>query len=198
MDFQQVVRRRRMVRAYRPERRVPPEARDRLLRNALRAPSAGFSQGAAYVVLEDDADRERFWAATSGSRPADGWLARMRQAPLLITCWCSEQAYRERYAERDKAAAGSFSAPFWYVDGGMGVLLILQTAVDEGLGACFFGVPPDRVAAVRTALGVPPGWQPVGVVSVGHPDPGRDPRSPSVGRGRRPAHEVIHMGQWGS
>lgn len=198
MDFQQVLARRRMVRAYQPARSVPPEVRERLLRNALRGPSAGFAQGAAYVVLESAADRERFWAATAGERPANDWLARMRQAPLLITCWCSEQTYRERYAEDDKSDADPFSAPYWYVDGGMGVLLILQTAVDEGLGAAFFGVPPGRVDAVRGLPGVPEGWQPVGVVSVGYPDPERDRRSPSLRRGRRPRGEVVHMGQWGS
>ena len=198
MDFQRIVQRRRMVRAYEPDRVVPAAVRDRLLRNALRAPSAGFSQGAAYVVLESPAERDRFWTATAGSRPPNDWLDRISQAPLLITCWCNESAYRERYAEGDKAPADPFSAPYWYVDGGMGALLILQTAVDEGLGACFFGVPPDRVEAVRTALGVPDGWQPVGVISVGFADRSRDRRSPSLRRGRRPEHEVIHMGQWGS
>lgn len=197
MDFQRVVDRRRMVRAYLPGTPVPAAVRDRLLRNALRAPSAGFAQGAAYVVLEDDADRDRFWAASAGARPANDWLERMREAPLLITCWCNEQIYRERYAERDKADAVPFSAPYWYVDGGMGALLILQTAGDEGLGACLFGVPPERVEAVRAALGVPASWLPVGVVSIGYPDPERDRRSPSLGRGRRPRDEVIHMGQWG-
>lgn len=198
MDFQRVVERRRMIRAYQPGRPVPPEVRDRLLQNARRAPSAGFAQGAAYVVLESAADRDRFWAAAAGARRANDWLLRMREAPLLITCWCSEPIYRERYAEADKSEADPFSAPYWYVDGGMGALLILQTAVDEQLGACFFGVPPARVETVRAALGVPADWSPVGVVAVGHPAPERDRRSPSLRRGRRPHAEVVHMGQWGS
>ena len=198
MDFEQVVRRRRMVRAYDPDRPVPARVRERLLRNAQRAPSAGFAQGAAYVVLESAADRDRFWAASAGARPANDWLARMREAPLLITCWCSEGRYRERYAEADKSLADPFSAPYWYVDGGMAALLMLQTATDEGLGACFFGIPPSRVDAVRAELGVPPHWLALGVISVGYRDESRDPRSTSAARGRRPADEVVHMGQGGS
>ena len=60
-----------MVRNYDPDRPVPPEVVDRLLDHAVRAPSAGFSQGWGFLVLEEPADRERFWAATTpgGRRP---------------------------------------------------------------------------------------------------------------------------------
>jgi nitroreductase len=46
MEFQDVVRGRRMVRNF-EDRPVPPEAVERILANALRGPSAGFSQGTA-------------------------------------------------------------------------------------------------------------------------------------------------------
>ncbi|MCW2535565.1 MAG: Nitroreductase, partial [Modestobacter sp.] len=52
MEFRDVVRARRMVRDYDPDRPVPAEVRDRLLEHAIRAPSAGFSQGWAVLVLE--------------------------------------------------------------------------------------------------------------------------------------------------
>ena len=45
--------------------------------------------------------------------------------------------------------------PYWHIDTGMAALLILQTAVDEGLGACFFGIPPERIDAFREEFGVP-------------------------------------------
>lgn len=198
MDFRHVVRARRMVRAFQPDRPVSPASLQRILDNAQRAPSAGFSQGAAYVVLRQEQERQRFWTVTAGTRPANDWLARMRQAPVLVVCWSSERRYRERYAENDKAHADPFDVPYWYVDAGMGILLILQTAVDEGLGACLFGIPAQRVPALRAQLGVPEDWLPIGVVALGHPDPSRDRRSPSLRRGRRDPAEVIHMGQWGS
>ena len=52
----------------------------------------------------------------------------------------------------------------------MASLLVLQTCVDEGLGACFFGVPGEKVAALRAAFGVPEGYRPVGCLSIGYPD----------------------------
>lgn len=187
-----------MVRAFQPGRAVSASSRDRVLANAQRGPSAGFSQGSAYVVLETDGDRARFWAATSGVRGENDWLVRMRQAPMLVLCWCNEALYLERYAERDKPDADPFSAPYWYVDAGMGVLLMLQTAVDEGLGACLFGIPPQRLDAVRSEFGVPADWLPVGVVALGYADPSRDRRSPSLRRGRRDVTEVVHKGHWGA
>jgi nitroreductase len=70
MELDKVVRRRRMVRNYDPDRPVPAEVVDRLLDYAIHAPSAGFSQGWAFLVLEDEADRARFW--TPGSPGCGG------------------------------------------------------------------------------------------------------------------------------
>ena len=85
--------------------------------------------------------------------------------------------------------------PYWDVDAGMAALLILLTAVDEGLGACFFGIPPERIAAFRAAFGVPEDFRPVGCVSVGYAG-AEDRRSPSLRRGRRGIEEVVHRGRW--
>jgi nitroreductase len=60
MEFRDVVRRRRMVRSYEPGRPVPPEVIDRIVRNGLRAPSAGFSQGWGFLVLDNPADISQF------------------------------------------------------------------------------------------------------------------------------------------
>ena len=81
----------------------------------------------------------------------------MRRAPLLIVPMSDKQAYLDRYAEPDKGWTDRDEArwpvPYWDVDAGMASLLVLLTAVDEGLGACFFGVPADKVAGLRAAFG---------------------------------------------
>jgi nitroreductase len=199
MEFGEVVRRRRMVLDYDPARPVPPEVVERLLDHAIRAPSAGFSQGWAFLVLSEDADRERFWSVTTSADAPDGWLTRMRRAPLLVVVLSNKDAYLDRYAEPDKGWADRDEArwpvPYWDVDAGMAALLMLLTAVDEGLGACFFGVPAERVEGLRAAFGVPASHRPVGVVSVGYPG-GEDRRSPSLRRGRRGLDEVVHRGRW--
>jgi nitroreductase len=78
----------------------------------------------------------------------------------------------------------------------MAALLILLTAADEGLGACFFGVPPEDRLAVLDAFGAPADRRIVGVISLGYP--AADRRSPSLGRGRRPLAEVAHDGRFGA
>jgi hypothetical protein len=75
----------------------------------------------------------------------------------------------------------------------MAALLILQTAVDEGLGACFFGIPPERVGAFREAFGVPADHTRSGASTGGHRAAGGATGSPAR-RGRRAG--VVHRGRW--
>ena len=104
MDFQDVVRRRRMVRNYDPDRPVDPATVERILANATHAPSAGFSQGWGFLVLRRPEDRARFWRATTEGEP-DSWLDALQNAPVLIVCCSDRDAYLDRYAEPDKGWA---------------------------------------------------------------------------------------------
>lgn len=199
MEFQDVVRRRRMVRNYADEP-LPDGAVDRMLANAVRAPSAGFSQGWAFLVLEDAEDRARFWAAVFPADERGGFAyPGLFRAPAIIVPLSHKAAYLDRYAEADKGwtdrSEAHWPVPYWHIDTGMAALLVLQTAVDLGLGALFFGIFPSRLARFRAAFGVPDPYTPVGAITVGHPAP--DTPSPSLRRGRRPASDVIHRGSWG-
>ena len=200
MELTDAIRRRRMVRAYDPDRPVPPQVVRRLLDHATRAPSAGFTQGWDFVVLRERGARQAFWDATcEPDVDPDSWLRGLMTAPLLVVCLAHKEAYLDRYAAPDKGWADRDEArwpvPYWDVDTGMAALLMLLTAVDADLGGCFFGVPPERHDALRTALAIPAGRTPVGVVSIGHP--AADRRSPSLRRGRRPLGEVAHEGRFG-
>src|SRR6476620_12234702 len=172
MEFQDVVRRRRMIREY-ADTPVDPAFVDRALANAVRAPSAGFSQGWAFLVLDQQTDVDRFWEVTTtpGELP-DSWLAGMQTAPVVVIPCSSKAAYLRRYAEPDKGWTDEDEArwpvPFWHIDTGMAALLILQTVTDAGLGACYFGIPPERVAAVRDAFAIPETFDPIGAITIGH------------------------------
>jgi nitroreductase len=196
MEFADVVAARRMVRTYQTGRSVPRDVLGRALRHAVRAPSAGFSQGWDFLVLTEPADRERFWTlAADPAVPPDRWLAGMRTAPVLVLCLADPGRYRRRYAEPDKQRADQdWPVPYWDVDTGMAALLVLLTAVDEGLGGCFFGLPAARWAAVLDGFAVPGDRRVTGVISLGYPAPDR--RSPSLRRGRRPLAEVVHEGRF--
>jgi nitroreductase len=198
MEFDEVVRRRRMVRSYDPDRPVPPEVVDKLIRHALRAPSAGFSQGWGFLVLREPADRELFWSTTATGDLPDGWLARMSSAPLIIVALSNKSVYLERYAQADKGWTDRDEArwpvPYWDIDTGFAALLIHLTAVDQGLGSCFIGLPVESIPAFKSAFGVPEEFAPIGALTVGYRAP--DKRSPSLRRGHRPVDEVVHHGRW--
>ena len=71
-----------------------------ILRAALRAPSAGFTQGVSLLVLDSATERETFWQVAAETDTT--WSRRMRTAPVLVLVWTSEEAYLDRYAEPDK------------------------------------------------------------------------------------------------
>lgn len=202
MDFQDIVNGRRMVRSY-SEEPVGSEAVDRMLRNAVRAPNAGFTQGWAFLVLDTAVDVARFWSSTTPSDRSAGessWLSGMRSAPVVIVPLSSEAAYRERYSRPDKGWSGAeeprWGVPYWHVDAGMASLLVLQTAVDEGLGACFFGIPRERLGAFRLEFGVPEEFTPVGAMTIGHPDRSAAAGGSPTRRARKDLAAIVHRGGW--
>lgn len=190
-----------MVRTYQPGHPVERTTIDELISLGLRAPSAGNTQGWRFLVLDDPTACSRFWsAATDPDEPADDWLRRMSSAPALIVVFASKAAYLDRYAEPDKGWTdrdeSRWPVPYWYVDAGMASMIILLAAEEAGLGACFFGVPPTYWPALRGAFDVPDTWDPVGVISLGHP--AADRRSPSLQRGRKPWADVVGYGSFPS
>lgn len=217
MEFAEVVRRRRMTRAYTPDP-VDPAVIERALDHATRAPSAGHSQGWAFIVLDTPETVRGFWAAQTdaagGGGTPDRWLAGMMTAPVVIVPCSRRAAYLDRYAEPDKTRAGltdhdesRWAMPYWHLDTAMASLLLLQSVTDSGLGACFFGLVPDRVDAVREQLGLcgpgdeegPEAPYPIGAITVGHPAPrGEGARGSASRRRRTPWDEVAHRGRWGA
>jgi nitroreductase len=198
MDFDEVLRRRRMVRSYDPDRPVPAELVDKIVKHALRAPSAGFSQGWGFLVLTEPADRERYWSSLAEPGEPDSWLVRLSAAPLVIVALSNKSVYLDRYAQPDKGWADRDEAhwpvPYWDIDTGFAALLMHLTAVNEGLGSCFIGLPVPTIPAFRAAFGVPEEYTPIGALTVGYR--AADKRSPSLRRGHRPVDDVVHYGRW--
>ncbi len=199
MEFSEVVRRRRMVRSYTDDP-VDPAVVERVLRNALHAPSAGFSQGWGFLLLDTPDDVERFWHCTTEAEDLpDTWLQGMHRAPVVIVALSCKQVYLDRYAAADKGWTDKdenrWPVPYWDIDTGMAVLLMLQTVTDEGLGACFFGVPRETWPEFRAEFGGPEEYTPIGAITIGHRAP--DTPSPSLKRGRKLADQVVHRSSWG-
>jgi nitroreductase len=196
MRFAEVIRRRRMVRGFTAEP-VPWETVQRLVRAAQRAPSAGYTQGISFIAVTDPAGRREVaalageaWYTRSGHRPF------ISEAPVQLVVCADEAAYRARYREPDKRKADGrerdWPVPWWYVDAGAALMLLLLAAVDAGLHAAFVGVRDP--SALADVLGVPAGVIPIGVALVGHGAP--DKRTRSLRRGRRPLAQVLHRESW--
>ena len=199
MEFEELLKRRRMVRHYAPEP-VAERRLDRILQAARRGPSAGFTQGQSFVVVTDPARRAEI--AGIAREPAyvkrgfDPWLS---SAPVHVVICVSEQAYHERYREPDKLSGGAerpWPVPYWFVDGGCALMLMLLAAADEGLGAGFLDLDAEGYGALKRLLGIPEEVQPIGLVTIGVPAPDR--RSGSLARGHKPEAEVVHRERWSS
>jgi len=225
-EFADVVRRRRMTRAF-DRRPVPAELLAQLVDLASRAPSAGKTQGWHLIVLEGR-ETARFWDITLPPmrRGAFRWQ-RLLDAPVIAIPLADPRAYTDRYSEADKQATGlgasvdAWPAPYWTIDASMSVMTMLLAAEAVGLGALFFGVFKGE-RQLRRVLGIPSAMQVLGAIAIGWPvvneqtgeiarggiDSSGTDDTPSAGSsaptgpGRSAAHrrrtpeEIIHRGGW--
>jgi nitroreductase len=182
------------------DRPVGREPLERALALATHAPSAGNTQGWAFVVLEGE-QTATFW-----DYQADGsWLAHpshpgLLNAPIIVLPMASRASYVARYSEHDKAPNGvrrvnAWAVPYWLVDTAFATMLFLLGLKQEGLGALFFSLRKPAGPLLEW-LDVPAGWEPLGAVALGWPSPDDRP-STSAYRGRKPITEVVHRGAWG-
>ena len=199
MEFDKVVRARRMVRNFRNEP-VARDVVDDLLELATYAPSAGNTWGSHFVVLEGP-QTARYWDLTlaPGRREDFPWPG-LLHAPVLVLPCADSSAYVERYGEPDKRSSGLgessdvWGVPYWQIDTAMATMTLLHAAVDRGLGALFFGIF-DHERAVCEALAIPSSVRPIGTVALGWPARAQR-RSRSAQRGRPPLDHVVHRGRW--
>jgi nitroreductase len=183
-----------MVRKFTDEP-VSDESIQRIMRNAVRGPSAGFSQGQGFLVLRGEslkrlAEMFEWWGGEDA-----------KTAPVVVIPFSAKDVYLDRYAQADKGwtdrAEDHWPVPYWDIDTGMAALLILQTAVDEGLGAVFFGTDKETWPQLRAAFGVPDIYVPIGMIAIGHPaeegiSEGASPRT----RKRKAFDEMVHWDRW--
>ena len=142
-----------MVRHYGSEP-VPREVVERIVSTVRRAPSAGYSQGQRLLVVTSEEGRAGIarilgaagWTAPDSREP---WL---ESAPVHVLVCTREADYHERYRMPDKLDDGEeidWPVPYWFVDAGAALMLLLLAAIDEGLAAGVSGVPREGRGASR-------------------------------------------------
>ncbi len=173
------------------------EVVNKILSLAQHAPSAGFSQGSAYIVLTNPDLRKKVGIIQGEQDSArTGFHKWVSETPVSIVACVSERIYHDRYREPDKLRKDGteieWPTPYRFFDIGCGCMIILLAAIDSGLAAGFSGV--FDIKGMRELLSIPEHFHPVGVMSIGYPD--KDVKSPSLKRGRRAFNQVVHYEHW--
>jgi nitroreductase len=194
-----------MVRNFRADP-VDDDVLDRVLDAGRRGPTAGFSQGYDFLVLRDESSRAQFWDLSfpPAGRERYPWPG-LFEAPVVVVPVAHLEAYLARYRKPDKQHTGlgdsaeRWPVPYWLTDTAMAVENMLLAAVDEGLGALFFGLFGEGGSGVDEAellrsFGIPEDRKPLGALAIGHPGDVRP--SQSVSRGRREREAVLHYERW--
>lgn len=202
MEFRELLPHRRMVRHYGPE----PVSADRVRRivsTVRRAPSGGYSQGQRLLVVTEDAGRAevaRILGDAESATPDDRepWI---ESAPVHVFVCTREDDYHDRYRMPDKLQEGEeieWPVPFWFVDAGAALMLLLLAAIDEGLAAGVSGVPLAAAAELRSSFGIPDDVHVVALVTIGAPapDPGWSAVTSRRSQPRRSLDEVVRWERW--
>ena len=194
IELQDILQRRRMVRAYEPDP-VPRDAVARIVGTVRRAPSAGFSQGQRLLVVTEAATR-RAIGELLGERE---WVS---QAPVLVVVGVREEDYHERYRKPDKLVDGreiEWPVPYWHFDAGTAAMLILLAAIDEGYAAGLFGVFAEATAPFKELLNIPEDVTVACCITIGKPaeDSHWDAVTSRLTQARRSVEDLVHWERWG-
>ena len=201
MSFYDLLKQRRMVRHYTGER-VTRETLERIAATVRRAPSGGFSQGQRLLVVDDPELLAKI-AALGDDEPLEGVEPWFETAAAQVFVMTREGDYHERYQRDDKLQEGEeieWPVPFWHVDAGAAMMLILVAAIEEGLAAAVYGIFGDDEQKLRALLRIPEDITLVAGISLGHPlpDPGWSSKTSRATQRRRAVDELVHWNTWTS
>jgi nitroreductase len=198
VELREILARRRMHRAFLPEP-IPEEQIERVVSVIRHAPSGGFSQGSSLVVVTDAGTRSEIARAFGDEHYTYEGRNFLADAPVHLVISANESLYHARYNEPDKLAATggvevTWPVPYWFVDAGALMMLVLAAAIDEGLASAFVG-HPDQKRIFAELLGVPEEVVPIGLAAIGKAGPAADVGSRLRSR-RRPTAALIHRERW--
>jgi nitroreductase len=201
-SFYDLLKKRRMVRHYSGEP-VPRETLERIVATVRRAPSAGFSQGQRILVVDDPELLARIAALGGDEMQLEGVEPWFETAAAQIFVMTRESDYHERYQRDDKLQDGEeieWPVPFWHVDAGAAMMLILVAGIEEGLAAAVYGIFGEDEQKLRDLLGIPTEFTLVAGVSLGYPlpDPGWSSKTSRATQRRRAVDELVRWNHWNS
>jgi nitroreductase len=198
VELRDILAHRRMHRAFLPDP-IPEDQIERIANVIRRAPSGGFSQGGSIVVVTDESKRREIAHAFGDEHYSPHGRNYIADAPVLMVISANESLYHARYNEADKLAATggvevTWPVPYWFVDAGALMMLVLLAAIDEGLASAFIG-HPEQKRIFDELLGLPDEVVPIGLALIGKHGEAPPPGSRMKER-RRPKDELVHRDRW--
>jgi nitroreductase len=130
MDFDEVIKKRKMIREYQQDRQIPTDIINKLLINAHSSPSAGHTQVQEFIVVIDPITKRKLCQASLGQR-------QVKDASVLIVVCSNTSRSVNRYGKRGTEF-------YSIIDGAFASMIILLSAVNEGIGASFVGAFEDN------------------------------------------------------
>jgi nitroreductase len=152
MDFNEVVKKRKMIRKYQQDRQIPTDLINKLLRNAHRSPSAGHTQVQEFIIIIDPITKRKLYEASLKQ-------SQVEDAPILIVVCSNTSRSANRYRKRGTEF-------YSIIDGAFASMIILLSAVNEGVGASFVGAFEDN--GVKKILRLPVQVKPIGIIALGY------------------------------
>ena len=199
MEFEEVVRTRRMTRAF-AHIPVPEETILHCIDLSLRAPSAGKSQGWHLLMFTNDEVMQYWDIALPENNRAQFAFPSLLNAPIIMLSLADTEAYLSRYSEADKAHTGlgdsleAWPAPYWTIDASFSTMTMLHSLQDCGVSSLFFAHAKEP--QLRQAFHIPDSVQILGVIAAGYPEEAAQRPGRSAQRPRRTSHDIIHRLRW--
>jgi FMN reductase [NAD(P)H] len=187
-----------MHRAFLPEP-IPREQIERIAGVIRHAPSGGFSQGGSIVVVTEERKRREIADAFGDEHYTVNGRNFIADAPVHMVVSANESLYHARYNEPEKLAASggvevTWPVPYWFVDAGALMMLVVMAAIDEGLASAFVG-HPDQKRIFDELLGLPEEVVPIGLALIGRPGDA-PPLGARLRELQRPLDALVHEERW--
>ena len=175
MEFIDVVKKRRSIRAYKPNNPVEPEKIAGMLEAARQAPSWRNLQCWRFMVITSE---EKRTAVTTTFSPYNPGIKALLQAPVIIVL-CANPAESGHWFNKD----------FYMLDAGLAMEHLVLAATDQGLATCWQGSFDEE--KMHEILGVPGEFRIIALTPLGYAAQERDPRP------RKDLEQIAFGEQWG-
>jgi nitroreductase len=164
---------RKVVRSYQ-KAKVDKNSLEKIAKNSIKIPTAGFSRGIEILNTFDVAKikivSEIFNENSFKKDNQSPWIS---NSLALFFLMLNEDEYHKRYSSSDKKNAVNpkeWDIPYWYVDAGAALMNCLLLIEEQGFASGFMGLHNIDRKKVHDLFKIPNDYQIVGMITAGVED----------------------------